>query len=509
MNTNDALVSGTLVPARQKTAQTLTSSDTVLVRPVIMAGGSGTRLWPLSRGQSPKQFLALPGSGSKTLFQQALMRTVVLSAPNASVAAPIVVGNEAHRFMLLEQMRELHVEPAAVLLEPEGRNTAPALTLAALQAIEDGSDPVLVVTPADQMVGELDGLGNALRTAVNFAAHDAIVILGITPDRPETGYGYIKSRVSRRCAGAREVQSFVEKPDLATAGRYLAEGGYSWNSGMFVLRASTWLAALAHYRGDIAQVCRAAWSARARDGHFVRPGAAEFAAVPAQSVDHAVLERCAGGDWPLLMVPLQAGWSDLGAWDAVWQNAPKDERGNVLVGDALVQGAHNTLVHATHRLVGVIGLSDVVVVETPDAVLVADRARSQEVKQLADGLKAAGRSELDAHRLVHRPWGSYDSIDAGPRFQVKRIVVKPGARLSLQMHHHRAEHWIVVRGTAEVTCGERTQLLGENESTYIPLGVVHRLANPGKLPLELIEVQSGSYLGEDDIVRFEDVYGRG
>ena len=501
MSANDAMVVAT---ARPRAAD-----DTTLIRPVIIAGGSGTRLWPLSRGQSPKQFLALAGSGGKTLFQQSLQRTVVLAAPNASVAAPIVVGNEAHRFMLLDQMRELHLEPAAVLLEPEGRNTAPALTLAALQAIEDGSDPVLVVTPADQVVADIAAFGEVLQRAVAQAASGAIVILGITPDRPETGYGYIKSRASRSVAGVREVLGFVEKPDLATAGRYLAEGGYHWNSGMFVLRASTWLAALTHFRADIAQGCRSAWAQRSRDGVFVRPGAAEFAQVASQSVDYAVLERCTSGDWPLRMLPLQAGWSDLGAWDAVWQVAPKDNDGNALVGDAIVQGAHNTLVHATSRLVSVIGLDDVVVIETPDAVMVADRAHSQQVKQVVDGLRAQGRAEPTAHRLVHRPWGWYDSIDAGPRFQVKRIRVKPGASLSLQMHHHRAEHWIVVSGTAEVTCGDKTLLLGENESTYIPLGVTHRLANPGKLPLEIIEVQSGSYLGEDDIVRFEDVYGRG
>ncbi|HEV8315323.1 MAG TPA: mannose-1-phosphate guanylyltransferase/mannose-6-phosphate isomerase, partial [Burkholderiaceae bacterium] len=352
------------------------ADDTTLIRPVIIAGGSGTRLWPLSRGQMPKQFLALAGSSGKTLFQQSLLRTVVLAAPNASVAAPIVVGNEAHRFMLLDQMRELMIEPAAVLLEPEGRNTAPALTLAALQAIDDGSDPVLVVTPADQVVADIAAFGDVLQRAVAQAAGGAIVILGITPDRAETGYGYIKSRASRSVAGAREVLSFVEKPDLATAGRYLAEGGYHWNGGMFVLRASTWLAALSHFRADIAQACRTAWAQRSHDGVFVRPAAREFAQVPSESVDYAVLERCTGGEWPLRMLPLQAGWSDLGAWDAVWQVAPKDDDGNALVGDVMVQGAHNTLVHATSRLVSVIGLDDVVVVETPDAVMVADRAHA-------------------------------------------------------------------------------------------------------------------------------------
>ena len=485
-------------------------SDTIVVQPVIMAGGSGMRLWPLSRGQAPKQFLSLgPARDGRTLFQQSLQRTVVLAAPNASVAAPVVVGNEAHRFMLLEQMNELHVHPATLVLEPEGRNTAPALSLAALQALEGGSDPVLVVMPADQLVADVAAFGEALQGALLQASAGAIVILGITPDRPETGYGYIKSRPSRSAVGVRDVVAFVEKPDLATAGRYLAEGGYHWNSGMFVLRASVWLAALGHYRPDIAEGCRKAWAQRTTDGSFVRPDAALFAAVPAQSVDYAVLEHCTSGEWPLRMLPLSAGWSDVGAWDAVWQATPKDPDGNVLVGDTVVHDAHNALVHASHRLVSVIGLNDVVVVETPDAVLVADRSRSQQVKQVVDSLRDAGRDEPATHRLVHRPWGWYDSIDAGPRFQVKRIRVKPGASLSLQMHHHRAEHWIVVSGTAEITCGDKKLLLTENESTYIPLGAAHRLANPGKLPLEIIEVQSGSYLGEDDIVRFDDAYGRG
>jgi mannose-1-phosphate guanylyltransferase / mannose-6-phosphate isomerase len=506
MNTNRAAV---LDRARaRETRESATDSETIAIRPVIIAGGSGTRLWPLSRAQYPKQFLALTGDG-RTLFQQSLLRTVVLAAPNTSVAAPIVVGNEAHRFMLLDQMRELHLEPAAVVLEPMGRNTAPALTLAALQAMEDGTDPVLVVTPSDQVVTDLEAFGEVLRRAAMLAADGAIVILGITPDRPETGYGYIHGQASKDGDGVLQVKSFVEKPDLATATAYVADGGYCWNSGMFVLRASTWLAALNHYRGDIAEACRASWNARSRDGTFVRPDKAAFAEVPAESVDYAVMERCPGSDWPLLMLPLDAGWSDLGAWDAVWQVVDKDEHGNAVVGDAMVHGAKNTLVHATSRLVGVVGVSDVVVVETPDAVMVTDRAHAQHVKMVVDGLKAGGRSEHADHRRVHRPWGWYDSIDAGARFQVKRIMVKPGASLSLQMHHHRAEHWIVVTGTAEVTCGDEKVLLSENQSTYIPLGEVHRLANPGKVPLEIIEVQSGSYLGEDDIVRFEDVYGRG
>jgi mannose-1-phosphate guanylyltransferase/mannose-6-phosphate isomerase len=392
-----------------------------------------------------------------------------------------------------------------MVLEPAGRNTAPALTLAALQAQAGGADPVLVVSPADQTVTDAPAFTQALRAAARVAASGSVVILGVPPDRPETGYGYIRSEAGD---GAARVLQFVEKPDLATAERYLADGGYQWNSGLFVVKASVWLQALEQFRSDILAATRSAWQTRAVDGAFVRPGKAEFEAVPAESVDYAVMERCPGSAFDIRMVPLDAGWSDLGAWDAVWQTARKDGDGNAVIGDALLQESRNTLVHATSRLVGVVGLEDVVVVETPDAVLVTTRARSQDVKQIVGRLNAAQRDEHDLHRKVHRPWGWYDSIDAGSRFQVKRIMVKPGASLSLQMHHHRAEHWVVVTGTAEVTCGEKKLLLTENESTFIPLGTVHRLSNPGKVPLEIIEVQSGSYLGEDDIVRFEDTYGR-
>jgi len=474
------------------------------VQPVIMAGGSGTRLWPLSRAGYPKQFLVL--SGNSSLFQQAVARLQGLQTADIAVAAPCIVGNEEHRFLVLDQLRELQVDPAAVLLEPVGRNTAPAVTLAALAAQEAGQDPVLVVTPADQTVTDEPAFTAALQRAVPTAADGAIVILGITPDRPETGYGYIK--VADGGGDAPAVARFVEKPDAATAARYLAEGGYFWNAGMFVLKASTWLAALQAFRPDIASATRTAWAVRATDAKFVRPGKAEFGAVPSESVDYAVMERCPGSAFAIHMVALDAGWNDLGAWDAVWQVAPKDADGNASVGDAIVQDSRNTLVHATSRLVSAVGLDNVVVVETPDAVLVTDRARSQDVKLVVNQLSAAQRDEQNLHRKVHRPWGWYDSIDHGPRHQVKRILVKPGASLSLQMHHHRAEHWIVVSGTAEVTNGDKVILLGENQSTYIPLGQTHRLANPGKVPLEIIEVQSGSYLGEDDIVRFEDTYGR-
>jgi len=477
----------------------------VPVVPVVMAGGSGTRLWPLSRAGYPKQFLVL--SGESSLFQQAVVRLKGLADAHISVLPPLVVGNDEHRFLVLDQLREIHCEPAAVLLEPMGRNTAPALTLAALQALaaaKDGQDPVLVVTPADQTVGDAAAFVSAVRRAVLQAADGAIAILGVKPTRPETGYGYIRTD---GVPNDQHVVRFVEKPDAETAQRYIDAGGYSWNAGMFVLRASVWMAALERFRPDIAAACRKAFAASATDAKFVRPGKAEFAAVPAESVDYAVMEKCPGV-LDIRMQELDAGWNDLGAWDAVWQVLPKDGDGNATVGDALVADSHNTLVHATSRLVSVVGLDDAVVVETPDAVLVASREKSQDVKTIVARLGKEHRGEQTLHRKVHRPWGWYDSIDHGPRHQVKRILVKPGASLSLQMHHHRAEHWIVVSGTAEVTNGDKVIMLTENQSTYIPLGQVHRLRNPGKVPLEIIEVQSGSYLGEDDIVRFEDTYGR-
>ncbi|HYR24910.1 MAG TPA: mannose-1-phosphate guanylyltransferase/mannose-6-phosphate isomerase [Aquabacterium sp.] len=476
--------------------------------PVIMAGGSGTRLWPLSRAMHPKQFLVL--QGNQSLFQQAHLRLQALACDDMAVAAPCVVGNEEHRFLVLDQLREVKGSPSSLLLEPAGRNTAPAVTLAALQAVAGGEDPILVVTPADQTVTDEAAFVAAVQTAVRAAAEGDIVILGITPHRPETGFGYIRSGEIQP-DGVRSVQAFVEKPDLETAQAYLADGGYFWNSGMFVMKASRWLAALAHFRPDIADRTKASFAVRTTDEQFVRPGKDEFQAVPSESVDYAVMEQCPAhpqAGFVVRMVPLDAGWSDLGAWDAVWQVSPHDESGNAAHGDALFQDSHNTLIHSTSRLVATVGVDNVVVVETPDAVLVADRSRSQDVKKIVARLDSQSRTESSLHRRVHRPWGWYDSIDAGPRFQVKRIMVKPKASLSLQMHHHRAEHWIVVTGTAEVTVDGKVVLLSENQSTYIPLGTVHRLANPGTIPLEIIEVQSGSYLGEDDIVRYQDNYGR-
>lgn len=475
--------------------------------PVILCGGSGTRLWPLSRAGYPKQFLVL--SGFNSLFQQAVQRIQSATATDIHVGPSLIVTNEEHRFLALDQLRELNDVTATLLLEPSARNTAPALTLAALQAVAEGDDPILVVTPADQTVTDGAAYTAALQAAIRTAADGAIVILGVTPDRPETGYGYIRaSGESGDGEDVREVQAFVEKPDLATAQRYLAEGGYYWNAGMFVLRASTWLRALERFRPDIAQATQMAWQGKSMDAQFIRPDKAGFAAIPSESIDYAVMEKCPGSGIATRMMPLAAGWNDLGAWESVWQVGQQDAQGNVLLGDVLQADTHDTLVHAGSRLVGVVGVSNLVIVETPDAVLVVERSQSQNVKKIVNALEQRKREEQALHRKVHRPWGWYDSVDQGERFKVKRIMVKPGASLSLQKHYHRAEHWIVVTGTAEVTCGDKKILLGENQSTHIPLGEVHRLANPGEVPLEIIEVQSGSYLGEDDIVRLEDTYGR-
>lgn len=474
------------------------------VQPVILCGGSGTRLWPLSRAGFPKQFLCL--TGAESLFQQAAKRLMSLSAESVQVADPLVVTGEDHRFLAIEQLREIGIAPGAALLEPVARNTAPALTLAALAAVDKGEDPVLVVTPADHTIAHAVAFNSAIHDAIRQSAEGTVVILGVTPDRPETGYGYIQAVVAS--TPTLVVERFVEKPDAPTAQQYLEEGGYYWNAGMFVLKASVWLKAIESFRPDIAAATRMAWAQRSSDAAFVRPGKAEFAAIPSESIDYSVMERCPGSQFPIRMAPLDAGWSDLGAWDAVWSVLPKDDEGNAHVGDVLMTDSCNTLVHANSRLVALVGVQNLVVVETPDAVLVADRSRSQDVKHIVNALHQQKREEHTLHRKVHRPWGWYDSIDEGGRFKVKRIQVNPGASLSLQKHHHRAEHWVVVSGTAEITNGDKVLLLTENQSTYIPLGVVHRLANPGTIPLEIIEVQSGNYLGEDDIVRFEDTYGR-
>ena len=425
---------------------------------------------------------------------------------NIEVSPPLIVTGEDHRFFASEQLREAGIELGAALLEPIGRNTAPALTLAALAAQADGQDPVLVVAPADQTVVNNVAFTAAMQQAIAEASLGSIVILGVKPDRPETGFGYIKAFSSTDPTLL--VERFVEKPDSATAQSYLDQGGYYWNAGILVLKASVWLNALERFRPDISQAIQRSWSKRVIDAVFIRPDRAEFMATPSESVGYAVIERCPSSAIPIKMVLLEAGWSDLGAWDAVWDVLPKDKNGNAHVGDALTADSSDNLIYASSRLVSLVGVKNLIVVETADAVLVVDKRRSQDVKHIVAQLQSSQREEHALHRKVHRPWGWYDSIDDGHRFKVKRIQVNPKASLSLQKHHHRAEHWIVVKGTAEIVTGEKTFLLTENQSTYIPLGEVHRLTNPGTIPLEIIEVQSGSYLGEDDIVRFDDNYGR-
>ena len=481
---------------------------TMLIQPVVLSGGSGTRLWPLSREKYPKQLLALMGEDS--LLQATLRRFNGVSG--ADSAPPLVVCNDEYRFVVAEQLR-LIGRQGRIVLEPVGRNTAPALTLAALAAQSGGEDPVLLVMPADHVVTQLAAFQEGVRHAARLAQDGAIVTFGITPDRPETGYGYIQAGAAVDEDGARAIARFVEKPDRATAEGYLQAGDYLWNSGLFVLRAAVWLKALELCRPDILQACEAAWKGGASDLSFWRVNAEAFAACPSDSIDYAVMERLAGAQSVAglprgVVLPLSAGWSDVGAWDALWQILPKDADGNVVQGRTLMQDSSNTLALSSGRLLACVGVQGLVVVETPDAILVADQRHTQDVKKIVDRLKRDGGTEGVLHRKVYRPWGWYDGVDGGERFQVKRIMVKPGGKLSLQMHHHRAEHWVVVRGTARVTKGEEVFLLTENQSTYIPLGVTHRLENPGHVDLEMIEVQSGSYLGEDDIVRFEDSYGR-
>lgn len=492
------------------------------VTPVILCGGSGTRLWPLSRSGFPKQFLVLSGDDSgQSLFQQAVARVNAIASPQIEVGNTLIVTNEDHRFLALDQLRELAGIKSTLLLEPVGRNTAPALTLAALKAMDaNDADPILVITPADQTVQNQANFVKALQNCVAVVQADiekkTIAILGITPTAPETGYGYIKRQGAPGAHQEYVVDKFVEKPDVSTAQSYLADGSYLWNSGMFVLRASTWLAALKEFRPDIFGATETAWLARTTDQSdqvtFVRPDKEIFRSIPSESIDYAVIEKCSGtngqSQFTIKMVELNAGWNDLGAWDAVWQVGKQDQEGNVTSGDTLLTNSKNSLVHASSRLVSAVGVENLIIVETADAVLVADRSNSQDVKNIVNQLESQQREEKNLHRKVARPWGWYDSVDEGERFKVKRIQVKPGASLSLQMHHHRAEHWIVVKGVAEITNGDQVITLTENQSTYIPQGQTHRLANPGKTPLEIIEVQSGSYLGEDDIVRFEDTYGR-
>ncbi|UZJ45278.1 mannose-1-phosphate guanylyltransferase/mannose-6-phosphate isomerase [Marinimicrobium sp. C6131] len=469
-----------------------------MILPVVLAGGSGTRLWPLSRTHYPKQLLKL--FGDATMLQQTLQRLEGLEG----LGDPLVVCNEEHRFMVAEQLQEIGQHQATILLEPVGRNTAPALALAALHACELEDDPKLLVLAADHIIRDVQAFRSAVQVALVSAAKGKLVTFGIRPTCPETGYGYIKTSEQPDVEGAHQVEQFVEKPDLATAERYLEQGGFYWNSGMFVFRAQPFLDELRRYSPQVVEAVEAAYREAVKDMDFVRTSAEAFARAPEISVDYAVMEQSDN----VVCVPMDAGWSDVGSWQSYWELSEKDERGNSLVGDVFDFGSRDTLVYSRDKLVATLGVDNLMVVSTPDAVLVADKNAAQDVKRIISLLRERGRSEHLQHREVYRPWGCYDSVDQGTRYQVKRIRVKPGASLSSQMHHHRAEHWVVVKGTAKVEKGDETLLLSENESTFIPLGTRHRLSNPGKIPLELIEVQSGAYLGEDDIVRFDDHYGR-
>ncbi|WP_414445154.1 mannose-1-phosphate guanylyltransferase/mannose-6-phosphate isomerase [Burkholderia sp. 22PA0106] len=476
------------------------------IQHVILAGGAGTRLWPLSREQYPKQLLKLLGEDS--LLMATARRLDGLQASWPTAGELLLVCGESHRYISAEQLRSCS-KPARIVLEPCARNTAPALTAAALVSVANGDDAILVVTPADHAVPDAAAFQAAVLRAAHYAANGAIATIGVVPRRVEPGYGYIRTGVPIGQDGGFVIDRFVEKPRRELAEQYVHSGEYLWNAGVFVLRASVWLDAIGTVRPDILAACREAHRGSTSDDVFVRLNKPAFDACPDDSIDYAVMERldeC--GNIAGVVVPMDAPWSDVGSWDAIWEILPRDASGNVGQGRVMFEDTENTFAHSQGRLIACVGLRDVVVVETADAILVADRQNAQQIKAVVSRIRAERGPEADNHRKVHRPWGYYDSIDSGERFQVKRIVVTPGEKLSLQMHHHRAEHWIVVRGTAEVTRGEDTFLISENESTYIPLGTVHRLANPGKTPLEIIEVQSGTYLGEDDIVRFEDNYGR-
>ena len=464
------------------------------MKPVVLSGGSGTRLWPLSRSAYPKQFLPL--TSDNTMLQETLLRLRGIEA----MGSPLVICNEEHRFMVAEQLREIELKPQAIMLEPVGRNTAPAVALAAL-AVEP--DEILLILPADHVIEDIATFQAAIAEAVAEAEKGHLVTFGIVPTGPETGYGYIQA-VEKGQATAYKVNRFVEKPDLQTATQYLESGDYYWNSGMFVFKASRYLEELEKFNPEMLAACREAYQKAEEDLDFVRVDRATFEACPSDSIDYAVMEKTESA----VVIPLDANWNDVGSWAALWEVSEKDAQGNALKGDVLIHDTSNSYIYSDQKLVATIGIKDLVVIETDDAVMVAPKERVQEVKEIVAQLKAKKRSESEQHRKVYRPWGYYDSIDNGERHQAKRIVVKPGAKLSLQMHHHRAEHWIVVKGTALVTRGEEQLIVSENESTYIPLGTIHCLENRGVIPLEMIEVQSGSYLGEDDIVRFEDKYGR-
>ena len=472
-------------------------SKAVIV-PVILAGGSGTRLWPLSRSLYPKQLLPLVAE--RTLLQSTVDRLDGVS----DVAMPLVVCNTEHRFMVAEQLRDVEMD-VSILLEPVGRNTAPAVTIAALEALTHEEDPVLLVLPADHLINDQFTFRKALATGLACSERGDLITFGITPHQPETGYGYIcKGDLVEETGEVYRVARFVEKPDLITAQEYLDSGEYLWNSGMFMFKASRYLEELESYAPEMLAACRAAYAGKMEDLDFIRIDEEAFALCPNDSIDYAVMEKTSAA----CVIPLDCGWSDIGSWAALWEQGEQDSDGNVFRGEVVAEDVHDCYIHTSGRLVAAIGLTDHVVVETADAVLVAAKDRVQDVKAIVEQLKAEQRQEVVLHRRVFRPWGSYECIDSAERFQVKRIIVNPGARLSLQAHHHRAEHWVVVKGTAKVVNGDKEIVLSENQSTYIPFATTHRLENPGKIPLELIEVQSGSYLGEDDIIRFEDIYGR-
>jgi mannose-1-phosphate guanylyltransferase / mannose-6-phosphate isomerase len=512
-------------PGTTEARSLVVEGDRPVIQPVILAGGSGTRLWPASRQSHPKQLLVL--TGSQTMLQQTALRLEGFAQVRLA-EHPVLVTNEEYRFIVADQLSQVGITEPRIVLEPVGRNTAPALTVAALLCIGE-SDPVLLEMPSDHLISDLSAFHEALAEGAQLAAAGAVVAFGVTPVTPETGYGYIRSGDSvPGAASARRLAAFTEKPDAETARRYLAEGDYTWNSGMYMIKCSVWLAALETCRPDIAAACRAALAEARSDGVFLKLGKEAFTACPSESIDYAVMEHLGRGEVDAaaqadagaadadrgcaalqgVVVPLDAGWSDVGAWDAVWTMSVKDESGNVVSGNAILEDARDTLVQANSRLVAALGVQDLAIIETADAVLVARRDRTADLKKLVDKLRAHDETITQVHRRVYRPWGWYESIDQGPRFQVKRLMVAPGARLSLQYHRHRAEHWVVVRGVAEVTCDERVFRLEENESTYVPQLSPHRLANPGTEPVEIIEVQSGDYLGEDDIVRLEDRYGR-
>ncbi len=466
--------------------------------PVILSGGSGSRLWPMSREHYPKPLLSLVSD--KTLLQETAARLDEIP----ELGDAVYVCNEEHRFLVAEQVAQLGKTPSTIILEPQGRNTAPALTLAALYIVSKDPDAMMVVMPADHVMTQAQQFVDAVSQAGFHAGSGALVTFGVVPGGPETGYGYIKRGEKLEDGEAFSVAEFVEKPDLQTAERYVSAGDYYWNSGIFLMRADSWLDEIEQFRPDIKSACLKAMGQGKQDSDFFRVDQGFFHDCPADSIDYAVMEKTDKA----VVVPISAGWSDVGAWSALWDVCPHDDNGNVIQGDVFAEDTHNAFLVAQHRCLATVGLDDVIVVETADAVLVAHKDKAQDVKKIVDRLKQAGRNEHKVHRQVYRPWGSYEGIDSGTRFQVKRLSVKPGAQLSLQMHHHRAEHWVVVKGTARVTCGERVFNLHENESTYIPMGEKHRLENPGNIPLEVIEIQSGGYLGEDDIVRFEDVYDR-